>query len=111
EKKNAGLKAVTDFRIMKQHISNARKANRVPLISKRLREFTKNDALTLDHLEIKSASVQAAALNLIRAIDKLIVEISRIDIEEYYGEESLWKKLRKLNELIEKKLIKADRNR
>src|SRR2546430_3377022 len=41
--RNSDLKAVTDFRAMKQHINNAEKARKVPELTKRLREYTEED--------------------------------------------------------------------
>src|SRR5260221_1576017 len=52
QQRKSGLKAVTDFRLMKQYISNARKARKSGQIAKRLQELLQNDELTLDHLNI-----------------------------------------------------------
>lgn len=111
ETKDAGLKAVTDFRKIKQHISNARRASKIKIISRKLREFVEDDSLSIDHLEIRAASVKASASKLEGTIDKLIMDIEGIDTEDYYGEDILWNKLKKLRDIIIKKLVKADRNR
>lgn len=104
-----GLTAVTDFRVMKQHISNARRANKDNLISKRLQEFTFNDSLKLKHLLIESAGVSAEARTLLRNVNKIEEAIEEIDVESYYGEEELWNSLEKLLALIRSKLLAAGR--
>ncbi len=109
ENKTSGLKAVTDFRVMKQHINNARRAKKEKEISKKLKEFTNNDSLTLDHLVIKSADVSASARRLLASIEKLDGAIRKIDPREYYGEENLWKSLERLLDSIRSKLRAAGR--
>ena len=109
QKAGSGVKAVTDFRIMKQHISNAARAGKTKIITRKLQEFTFNDNLTLEHLVIKAADVTANARKLFINIEKLHAEIDAIDAEEYYGEENLWKSLESLLKVIKKKLNEADR--
>ncbi len=55
------IKAVTDFRLIKQHINNARKAGKARSIDRRLRQFQDDDELPISHLSIPSASVAATA--------------------------------------------------
>ncbi len=105
----AGLKAVTDFRTMKQHISTARRARKENVISKRLEEFADDDSLTLDHLAIKAADVSASARKLLKTVGKIKEDIQKIDVAEYYGEEELWKTLEELLKLINSKLEAAGR--
>jgi ParB family chromosome partitioning protein len=105
----SGLKAVTDFRIMKQHINNARKAGKEVAITKKLKEFTDDDSLTLDHLIIESADVSASARKLLNSINKVQEAINALDVEEYYGEEELWKSLETLLKSIRSKLRTAGR--
>ncbi|SRR6266498_4430430 len=107
--KKSGLKAVTDFRIMKQYINNARKVGRAAQIAKRLRDFVKDDNLTLDYLNIKSANVSASARRMLRDVRRLIEAVNRVDPDEYIGEEELWKALEQLLDAIQKKLQAADR--
>jgi ParB/RepB/Spo0J family partition protein len=107
--KKAGIKSVTDFRVMKQHISNARRVNKIGIISKRLREFSENDSLTIDHLEIKSAAVHDTAKKITRSIGALTKTLEEIEIEDYYGEEEFWTDLEKLMRLIRTKLLAAGR--
>lgn len=102
-----GLKAVTDFRIMKQHLSNARRAGKDRTISKKLREFTNDDTLTLDHLALPAADISASARKLLRNVEKLQSALSELNVDEYYGEKELWKALEKLLKTIRSKLRAA----
>jgi len=104
-----GLKAVTDFRIIKQHISNAVKANKQPTISRRLKEFTYDDNLAVDSLIIDSADVSAKAKRLLVQVEKLTADLHELEVEAYYGEERLWRSLESLVELLKAKLAEADR--
>jgi ParB/RepB/Spo0J family partition protein len=105
----SGFKAVTDFRLMKQHINNARRAHKLQEESRRLKEFVDNDNLTLDHLNIPSADVSASARRLLQVVSKLHEGLKQVDAEEYFGEEKLWKALETLRDLISTKLKEADR--
>jgi ParB family transcriptional regulator, chromosome partitioning protein len=107
--KASGLKAVTDFRKMKQHISNAVRVGKESVVSRRLEEFTIDDSLTLDHLVVKSADVSAVARRLSKDIAKLINSLQTLRTDEYYGEEELWLDLERLFSLIVKKLQEAGR--
>lgn len=109
QNKEGGLKAVTDFRIMKQHINNALKARKESVIAKKLKEFTEDDTLTLGHLVIKAADVSASARQLLNNIAKIEEAIHAIDVRDYYGEEKLWKSLERLLEIIRSKLRAAGR--
>lgn len=103
------LRAVTDFRTMKQHINNARKANKTRAITRRLREFTEDDSLTLDYLVIPEAGVSASVRALLRTIERLETALSELDPEQFYGESALWEALEKLLDLIRTKLRAAER--
>jgi hypothetical protein len=107
--KGAGIKAVTDFRLMKQHISNARRAGKINTITKRLKEFTENDTLPLEHLEIKSAAVHETVRKMLKNTESLTDTLRNIEIADYYGEEKLWKELEKLMALIRDKILEAGR--
>ena len=109
QSRSGGLKAVTDFRIMKQHINNARQAKQDKLITTKLEEFYNDDSLTLDHLIIQSADVSASARKLLSDIRKIEEAIHEIDVNEYYGEEELWRYLEKLMKIIRSKLEAAGR--
>ena len=99
-----GIKSVTDFRIVKQHINNAVKAKKVQAISKRLQEFAQQPSLTPDHLNIESAKVTAEAKKILKSADSLYAQIDAIDVDEYYGEEVMWTRLESLAQLIRDKL-------
>lgn len=102
-----GLKAVTDFRVIKQHLANARRARKDRTISKRLREFTGDDTLGLDHLALPEADISASARKLISSVQKLQSALSQLDVDEYYGEKELWKALEKLLKTIRSTLRAA----
>ena len=99
-----GIKAVTDFRIVKQHINNAVKVGNSATISRRLREFAAQPSLTPDHLNIESAKVAADAKKLLKSVDTLYGQVNAIDVGEYYGEEAMWTRLQSLAQLIREKL-------
>jgi len=99
-----GIKSVTDFRIVKQHINNAVKVRRTAVISKRLQEFAAQPSLTPDHLNIESAKVAAESAKLVKVIDKLYAQINSMDVDEYYGEEAMWSRMESLANLIREKL-------
>lgn len=104
-----GLHSVTEFRAVKQHVNNAAKAKKLPIISKRLREFAEKPSLTISHLEIESAQIAAAARTLSRAVDNLTTQLSTLDENEYYGEDELWDKLENLSKIIRSALRKVGR--
>jgi ParB family chromosome partitioning protein len=99
-----GIKAVTDFRIVKQYINNAVKAGKTATISRALQEFAAQPLLTPDHLNIQSAKVAAAARKVLKSVDSLYAQINAIDVDEYYGEEAMWDRLKSLAQLIREKL-------
>jgi ParB family chromosome partitioning protein len=99
-----GIKAVTDFRIVKQHINNAVKVRKTAVISKQLQEFAAQPSLTPDHLNIESAKVAAEAKKVLKNAESLYSQINGIDVDEYYGEEAMWTRLESLAQLIHEKL-------
>lgn len=109
EHPGGGLKAVTDFRKVKQHITNAKKAHKVTTLAHRFREFIDQPELTPDHLLIQSASVSAEARTLLARVEKLVQEVHDLDPEAYAGEEDLWLALEKLAETVKKQLRAAGR--
>jgi ParB family transcriptional regulator, chromosome partitioning protein len=104
-----GIKAVTDFRRAKQHIANARKANKVSALSHKLKEFVENVELNPDHLLIPAADVSAQARSLCARVQKLEEELAVLDVEAYVGEEDLWKALESLLQRLRKCLNTAGR--
>lgn len=107
--KIGGMKSVTEFRVVKQHINNAVKAKRIGAVSKRLKDFADNPELDVDHLNIDSAKVMANAKKIHNSVDKLYSQISELDVEEYYGEEAMWNRLESLAKLIKGKLRELGR--
>ena len=103
------LKAVTDFRSIKQHIVNAKNANKEKLISRRLQEYTDNEELPIDHLQINTASEVAKAKVIIKQLDKLSSDLKSLDVDSCYGENSLWEALESIIKIIERKLREAGR--
>jgi ParB/RepB/Spo0J family partition protein len=103
------LKAVTDFRKIKEHITNAHDAHKNVLISRRLREFSEDADLGIEHLDIASAKAVKAAKALLKQTNKLAAEISIIDAEQFLGEEDLWRALEALAATIRTKLQEAGR--
>lgn len=104
-----GLKAVTDFRVIKQHITNARKAQREREIAKRLKEFAESDDLPLEHVEVRAANVGAQARKLTVAINALAMRLQQLDVEDYYGEEKLWAAIAELVRIGISTLSAADK--
>ena len=109
ESASGGIKAVTDFRKAKQHIRNARKAGKVPVLLHRLKEFVEKIELTPDHLLIPAANVSAQARSLHGKVEKLEEALKALDVEAYVGEEQLWSALESLLHTIRKCLMAADR--
>ena len=103
------LRSVTDFRLVKQHVNNARDANKKKQISKRLREFSESSDIPIEHLQIESASTAAEALALEKRVGKLVDDIESIDIDACIGEEGFWESLEKLLVTIRQKLRDAGR--
>ena len=103
------LKAVTNFRLIKQHINNARNAGKKTLIARKLKEFTESDSLSIEHLQIGTASVVAEATAIQKRVGKLVDDLRGLDVEGCIGEEKLWKTLESLLTLIRKKLRDAGR--
>ena len=109
QNKVSGLKAVTDFRKIKQHFVNARRINKISWLGSVFKEFLESDELTIDHLEVAGASTHAKATKLTQDIGKLISEIENIDARVFFGEEGLWLGLEELVRIAQKKLLQAER--
>jgi len=111
EKHKAGvIKAVTEFRAVKQHITNAVKANRIGTMSKRLESFAEKRDLGVDSLQVENARVAQLARTITKNATKLLESVAEIeDVDQFYGERSMWDSLSKLSEAIRAKLRKAGR--
>lgn len=103
------IASVTDFRVIKQHINNARKTNKLRELGKRLGEFAEDDTTPISHLQIASATVAAAARKLVGDIGKLSAAIKNLDVDQFYGEELLWEGLSELVRIAQEKLKQADK--
>ena len=106
---SGGIKAVTDFRKVKQHIANARKARKLSVLSHKLKEFVEKVEFTPDHLLIPAADVSAQARSLNGKVQKLQEALMDLDVEAYAGEEGLWRALESLLHTIRKCLTAAGR--
>lgn len=104
-----GIKSVTDFRKVKQHVNNGRRAGRETEISNRLKKFSEDPEVSIEYLVIRAADVSANARRLENSVTSLTDTLSDLDIAEYYGEEQLWVLLEKLRRVIGRKLLEAQR--
>jgi ParB/RepB/Spo0J family partition protein len=103
------IKSVTDFRLIKQHMSNARKAGRQHQLSSRLQRFAEKREVPIETLELSEAKVHATASKLVRDVVRIKTAIGQIDVESYYGEGELWDALVELMRLLQQKLREADK--
>jgi len=103
------LKAVTDFRKVKQQINLAIKAGKTKIISDRLREFSEEPALTIEHLAVQSAAITAKVREITVTVKKLEQILRHLNAADYYGEEALWARLEALVELIRVKVAEVER--
>jgi ParB/RepB/Spo0J family partition protein len=104
-----GLKAVTDFRVVKQHINNAVKAGRIKTISNRLKAFAEDPKATVDTLAVEAAESHKLARDITKDVYKLLDELDEIDVDLMYGEKAMWDSMEKLMEQLKALLLKADR--
>jgi ParB family chromosome partitioning protein len=109
KRKARGLRAVTEFRKIKQHISNADRAGKTSLLSKRFREFVDDPKIEVEHLEIEGVGVAAQARHMAKDIGKLRQAVSEIDVDQFLGEEKLWESLEELAAAIMAKLKESGR--
>jgi ParB/RepB/Spo0J family partition protein len=105
------VKAVTDFRLVKQHITNARRINAIDRFSARLKDFAEIHDTPLEHLEIEEANVHAEAKTITKRLDGLRDLFINLDVQAFYGEEELWQATTSLIEVLEGKLKEADKRR
>ncbi len=103
------IKAVTDFRLIKQHVVSAKRARALGEFSRRLKKFGESQETPLKYLEIEEASIHAEARGIIKVISNLEQQLTDLDAEEFYGEEELWESMRRLATLLTKKLLEADK--
>jgi ParB family transcriptional regulator, chromosome partitioning protein len=106
---NRRLTSVTDFRTVKQHINNAKRAHKDKTISDRLRQFMDDDTLPVSHLEIVPATALAGARSLDKKLTAILDDIKSLDVDSCIGEEQLWDTLESLLKVIRSKLQEAGR--
>ncbi len=107
--KREGIKSVTDFRLMKQYISNAVKIGKEKEITKRLKAFFEDPKLSLEYLRIEEADFTATLKKTLSDLQKTADSIENLNTEEYYGEEELWDILERMFKVIRQKLQDAGR--
>ena len=105
------IRAVTDFRLIKQHITNARRIGALKKFSDRLQTFADVHETRLEYLEIQEANIHAEAKTIIKKVDALESLFTDLDVEKFYGEEKLWRSISRLIEILDKKLKEADKRR
>jgi ParB/RepB/Spo0J family partition protein len=103
------IRSVTDFRLVKQHINNAKKSRKLPEFSRKLQEFAENIQVPVGHLEIESAQFAIGVKRKIAQVQEAIEMIKQLDPDEFIGEELLWTYLIELVKVTREKLNKADR--
>ena len=103
------IRAVTDFRKVKQYIANARRANALKALTPRLREFIETVELPPEHLLLPEADISAAARTLANRITKVRDEVVNLEVDDFVGEEGLWESLEELLKAIRKCLAEAGR--
>lgn len=106
---SGGLRSVTDFRTVKQHINNAAKRRKLPQISRRLERFARDSSVPIEYLEVEDARGALAFKAVLRTATSLENALNVLDVEAVYGEEKLWSLLIRLDELIRRRLREADR--
>ena len=109
ENKLSGLKAITDFRKIKQFIAAARTAGQEQKLVNRLHEFLEDDKLDLEHISIEQAQIYQTARKFTSAITKIHQQLRDLEPKEFYGEEEMWRELERLLHTIQRKLRDADR--
>jgi ParB family chromosome partitioning protein len=105
------IKSVTDFRLIKQHIANAKRVGEMREFSKRLHRFSKVIDCSIKTLEIEEASIHAEAKSISKKVVLLIDSIKALNVDQFYGEEALWESISQLILVLEKKLREANKRR
>jgi ParB/RepB/Spo0J family partition protein len=103
------LRAVTEFRYVKQQLNNSVKAGRIGLMGRKLQEFMEQPALPVSHLAIDTIQTATTARKLAKTANDLHDAVEGLDTDEYYGETELWKALERLSELIRQRLRQLGR--
>lgn len=104
--KKGGFRSVTDFRKIKQYITNAKKADHIDAISKRLKRFCYEDEFEISDLKIGEALVSAQARTITKTANSLLNELRSLDKDSAIGEQEMWKELQTLSNAIRSALRK-----
>lgn len=105
----SGFRSITDFRKIKAYIAIARAADREEEIVSLLERFIRDDGMQISELEIDTARIHKHASTLARTIVNLGQELTALDVDEFVGEEDLWRNLEDLLKVLQSKLAEADR--
>lgn len=105
------IRSVTDFRLIKQHVTNAKRGGVIKTFSRRLKKFAENQDTPISHLDLDAASVAAGARAITKQMAKVDAAIVELDVEQYYGEEEMWQGMESLAKSLEKKLRQANKRR
>ena len=107
--RKSGLRAVTDFRKIKQYISVARNAGKGAEISRRFRKFLDDDRMLLTELEISVAQYHSQAKKFAKTASELRESLRGIRVRNFLGEEEMWVEFERLAQTIRRKLADAER--
>ena len=109
QNKLSGFRSVTDFRKIKQFISLVRATDQEMQFERKFKKFVFDDKLGISYLEIGAARIHREAGKLVKVLGRLYDDLQKIEVNEFFGEEELWKELERLLALIRRKLASADR--
>ena len=109
ENKLSGMKAITDFRKIKQFITAARATDQEKRLLNRLHQFLEDDNFDLEHLSIRQAQIHKTARKFTQALTTIHHQLRDLEPKEFYGEEEMWRELERLLHTIQRKLRDADR--
>lgn len=104
-----GIRSVTDFRLLKQYVTNAFNIGKGHLMDRKLREFCHDHTLTLEHLNLEGVELAKTLKKTLTNVQKFEVSIRDIDVQEMYGSEELWDALEQIVVVIRQKLRQAGR--
>lgn len=104
-----GIKSVTDFRKVKQAITQAVQAGKQAAISKRLEAFTEHNDVSIDTLFLEDAKHSATTKRVTRSAMKLSEDLNDLDVDAFLGEDEMWSELAKLKARIEQFFERAGR--
>lgn len=104
-----GIRSVTDFRMLKQYVTNAFHIGKGSMIERRLFAFVQDHSLTLDTLNLEGAELAKTLKRTLLDVQRFDASLKEIDVQEMYGSEELWDALERIVETIRHKLLQAGR--